>query len=586
MAEGLDLVSLMLQEPINNQQVLDSHYLPQPRTHQSIPVIELSAAYPSYSNPEESTTNLSTSLADACLLFQHDDSIIDSHLPTQFRLPELSLCSVQPNDPDFVDSAIAAADTYNVPSPNSVSTPNSPAIHKIESKALAYVSARPRHKNLGRQRKLAPGERKHAHAVRKKGACWPCWILKRTCSEVDICTRCTSLPRSSLDQAGCNRTHIVNYTDLFFPELLVMHLEEHAVQNFTQEHVSAFANDELWVRLSWSPAHSELVLPVSSFLPMGWHRNQTDDLDSDSNHSALPVALKSHSTAFARRICQQHIQDIVTEGLQDSESMLRDSSKISAKILNFINRYHKPDQAQEGGSLLHQALSLYAMHSFMGASLFIKPEELMCSKVDPGHSWNTVHDNQRPSALLIRQVKYVMNGLLQKTTNAVLEELEKQLRLRSRVAWASSFCVIVLLCMCTEALQVAVDGIIIHKNSKQRSPISMDRVYGISISRKLEDLLYTDCSTIFHGIYKNFNPIKDGVEADKHDDLDQASQDLIKQIRQIMSDHEDDMIQRAKNPMFRSGGDIRHVLEDHMTFRNKNSGRLVSQFLRSFLVTA
>ena len=140
-----------------------------------------------------------------------------------------------------------------------------------------------------------------------------------------------------------------------------------------------------------------------------------------------------------------------------------------------------------------------------------------------------------------------MHILLQETTRQVLGSLEKELKLRTKASWAPCFCTILLLCICTEELQVAVDGFAVHTvlNKDRIPPIS--RETGIQVSRKLEHLLYADCANLFHSIYRSrkpktgqryeqgFNPIRDGLEANEDEGLTPEMRNLVEDIRDILA---------------------------------------------------
>lgn len=61
--------------------------------------------------------------------------------------------------------------------------------------------------------------------------------------------------------------------------------------------------------------------------------------------------------------------------------------------------------------------------------------------------------------------------------------------------------------------------------------------------------------------------------------LDQESADLVVDVRQIIANHEEEIVERATKPSF---GDDHESLARHMAFRDGNSARLVSAFLGSF----
>jgi hypothetical protein len=104
---------------------------------------------------------------------------------------------------------------------------------------------------------------------------------------------------------------------------------------------------------------------------------------------------------------------------------------------------------------LYEAMKLYVMHYFMGRLITIADgsgEEAFHSLQMP---MKLLYDLSSTSQLLNRQLKHTMFVLLKETTRRVLENLEKELRSRTRASWAPCFCVILILCICAEELQVA-----------------------------------------------------------------------------------------------------------------------------------
>lgn len=148
------------------------------------------------------------------------------------------------------------------------------------------------------------------------------------------------------------------------------------------------------------------------------------------------------------------------------------------------------------------------------------------------------------SKLLMHQIKREMHVLQRELTLKVLKGLERELKTRSKSSWAISFCVILILSMCMEAVQVAVDGFLVQKmletDGTNTLPVSRDD--GFDISRRLDDLPFEDCREIFHMIYKSnnergFNPIRDGIHVDKLQGIDEDTVQLVNEIGRIMRDH-------------------------------------------------
>jgi len=112
------------------------------------------------------------------------------------------------------------------------------------------------------------------------------------------------------------------------------------------------------------------------------------------------------------------------------------------------------------------------------------------------------YDSNTISRLLNRQVKSAMHELLREEIRAVLGGLEKVIKKRSEGSWAEVFCIISILCICIEEVQIAVNGFAMHTKfyglEKDR-PMSTDC---IELCRMLDDLPHVHLVELFHGTYK------------------------------------------------------------------------------------
>lgn len=147
------------------------------------------------------------------------------------------------------------------------------------------------------------------------------------------------------------------------------------------------------------------------------------------------------------------------------------------------------------------------------------------------------------STLLNLQVKGAMQSLLRETTNKVLSGLDHAiLGPKTKVHWAETFCVLLVLCMCIEAVQVASDrfataALLEHPGCVVSRP---------EICQALEER-FKDLTGLFHMAYKTyktkdnqksqtaFNPIRNGLVVHKDEGITQQIVDLVNEIKQIMT---------------------------------------------------
>jgi hypothetical protein len=254
---------------------------------------------------------------------------------------------------------------------------------------------------------------------------------------------------------------------------------------------------------------------------------------------------------------------------------------------------------------------LYAMHDFMGRVITIADCTGYRGFEYPDTAKELTYDFEVTSKILNRQLKHAMHLVLQDTTRDVLDRLERELKTRTKESWAPCFCTILILCICIEELQIAVDGFAVHQATRRSKTNGFSRASGFETSRRLDDLLYNNCKTLFHAIHNSyksragrrnekggFNPIRDTYDVNEKDGVTQAMHDLVGEVHEILGDSGDsgedfkplcvsqltelgnDSVDRAMVPSVDTEDE---TLAAHMAFREKNSGRLVSDFLRSFL---
>jgi hypothetical protein len=142
-----------------------------------------------------------------------------------------------------------------------------------------------------------------------------------------------------------------------------------------------------------------------------------------------------------------------------------------------------------------------------------------------------------------------MHDLLQSTTRDVLEDLETELRARKRASWPTTFCVILILCLCIEAVQVATDVFVVYTKLREGEGSTMQRETAMRIARELDDRPYSHWTTLFHAIYRShktpnkqraenaFNPIRDGLQIDNEYGLEEKEVRLVEEIRQLISEY-------------------------------------------------
>jgi hypothetical protein len=199
--------------------------------------------------------------------------------------------------------------------------------------------------------------------------------------------------------------------------------------------------------------------------------------------------------------------------------------------------------------LLYKAKMLYAMHYFMSRVILLTESSLSAARHALPSPTPVEYDFSLTPRLLHRQVKREMHTIIRYTTREVLGSLESELRTRKRSSWPTAFCTILILCLCIEAVQVAVDGFVVFTKLRNGGDPAMRREMAVHIARDLDDRPYGGWTSLFHAIYRShrstrshkpeslFNPIRDGLQANKEEGLGKDEVRLVEAIRQLVSEH-------------------------------------------------
>lgn len=148
--------------------------------------------------------------------------------------------------------------------------------------------------------------------------------------------------------------------------------------------------------------------------------------------------------------------------------------------------------------ILRNALKLHAIHYSMAYVVTLSK-----------NSARTISNIIRPpgcfsrlelfliSPLLNRQIKYSMHRLHRKITGIVLEGLERALRSPTKDVWGSSFCAILILCLCMDNLH---SDIYTFTHFSRREDLS-DIEKGSKACQDLEDYPFQICTRLLHKVY-------------------------------------------------------------------------------------
>lgn len=352
----------------------------------------------------------------------------------------------------------------------------------------------------------------------------------------------------------------------------VSHLGPKSVEQLSSELSLGFVGIDIEVALTCGSEYPPLNLAVSEFALKSDQaaRIATVNIQSQNDLPLFeyrcppPIASRSaYNDLFER--CRNHIKLVVKQERALPSPILKQGHEISRLALKAITRHcgsipHASAVSQILSwdlevlsklqtTTLEKAMMLHAIYKFMATTITITESSKGQLSDYLRKPAMIEYDSSIACRLLNRQIKSTMHALRERLMREVLEELEKELRTRSKAVWAPCFCVALILCMCVEEAQIAMDAFAMHTRAlgaMQDAPSSQTT---IESCRKLDDLLFNHLLDLFHGVYKThqtskpqrscrvYNPIRDGPETNIKEGLDQKSADLVSEFRGIIADH-------------------------------------------------
>ncbi|KAF4631616.1 hypothetical protein G7Y89_g6514 [Cudoniella acicularis] len=430
-----------------------------------------------------------------------------------------------------------------------------------------------------------------ARNMRRIRACLPCWLLKVPCTDGNPCNRCKTLTKLSMGRLVCTRQHLEDYLEVFFPDIFSAKFNTISIEKLSGQLSKRFIENHFEVGVTCGRGYPAMKLKISEFVP------ETDEsvpfiCSGDvlfAQRYPAPIALQLFDIKSLLETCRRHSADMAKYNRDLSSNNA--TVDLSQKIMGTISQFYSTISPNRNTPLLDKAMMLYTAMYFLGRTITYSSDpvtEILPYLRRPAiREW----DSSPISHLLNRQLKSAMHLLIRELIRDVLEDLERELRTRSKTVWGMSFCVVLILCFCMEDTQKNATGTVMHKRqfgTGERIPSSAE---AIEVCRKLDDLPFEHLKTLFHGVYRSqkhptskkkdhiFNPIRDGLKEGQDESLDQDSVDLIYKFRDLIKHHTPELVNRARPPSFDSAHES---LEQFLEFYDKNSARLVSKFLLSF----
>jgi hypothetical protein len=430
----------------------------------------------------------------------------------------------------------------------------------------------------------------HALLIRRAGACWPCWVQKVTCSEGDICDRCRKhLHPFSPDAQLCSRAGFKHYQGTFFPDFLHHHLTKREVENLANMHIVGWTGTFITVAVSTGPMFKPIRLSTLVFKPKTTElttqtRLTTANEGQDSQivmQDSAPIGLQGISGTELEKNCKRHIDRMVAHPAYPTQSTAGNPNQLPREILEIVKKYCKDTDSP----LLQDVMTLHAIHFFMGALLTFTGESAQeVRQVCQTPQAPTMHFSSR---LLNRQIKFAMHELHKKKTGEVLDGLERTIKSRSPDSWGTTFCAILVICLCIENLQIAADTLVNTDILKEGPRSQFSRQQSAQACVSLEENPFSQFKRLFHDVYKShkkakgkdvgWNPLR-LIDAGEDTKLDSTTDEMAKSIYELVRTNWDGITKLANNPsMVNLEG-----LAELALIKANNTGRLAAIFLKSF----
>lgn len=371
-----------------------------------------------------------------------------------------------------------------------------------------------------------------------------------------------------------------------FVEILIKHLTDIITSRLTAERINSlitrnakFTTNKIEVEMSSGPDYPAIRLTATEFqvlhnefllldyvIPIKDTNNQRQ---SFTQSYAPPLGLYETGPEELRAKCSDHIKRIISQKRDTGEVNCGDVSIITLQAFEAINTYRRssPEGAHVSRSLklfqmhfltdsvksplLRKAVMLYAMNYFMNRILTF-------TKESAGKAVNRLLRPQSlpfeealqvsrvlTSTLLNLQIKQAMQNLLRDTTRTVLRGLETEILIipKSPDTWADNFCIVLILCMCIEAVQVESD-------SRAMTALRKDPTCTLSrtdICQKLDYVPFGQLTNLFHTAYRTkraksnhenkigINPIRYGFPIKEGEGITPQMRTLVNEMKIIMT---------------------------------------------------
>jgi hypothetical protein len=183
-------------------------------------------------------------------------------------------------------------------------------------------------------------------------------------------------------------------------------------------------------------------------------------------------------------------------------------------------------------------MQLHGMHFFMRTLITFTPESAaMLARAHGAFRGVGCPPNKyQSSRLLGRELKYFMHNIHKPNLGKVLGEFETYLKKQEAAVWPVCFLVVLILCLCTEDIQIATNNFISNETKifDQSRPgyhecLELEK---LPFAQIFHDAFGTHKKATGHGNKGGFNPILNRGEFQT--DWSQNARDMARRIREVI----------------------------------------------------
>ncbi|KAM0273420.1 hypothetical protein ACHAPA_001573 [Fusarium lateritium] len=475
-------------------------------------------------------------------------------------------------------------------------TPDSISAHASRPNPFECFEAVNRTSQRGRKGPLADATKENALQVRRHGACFCCHSRKVKCDLERPCKSCKKL-MVQVPQVVCWR--FSDFLTILFPEYIRGHFVKEQMATFVEENITGFhiqgVEQVCSVELFSGPLfNTVLAIQAKFFTPkteevknhwqlqnVGGNRvelrpNRAANIGIELDKSAERDGLKKRTKRYIQELLTEpYFVDQVTDSFQ--------STNLPRKILRIVKQYADATECL----MVKRALSIYCMHYIMTRQLCLTQQAAdtlrSTGMIDQG-------DNHVTPRVLARQIKSIVDELMQREMQQLFDLFSKSLKPKSRREWAPCTAAFLVLCLFMEAVETAADIFVISQNEinmRASKRPEYQRSLALNTCAEVENMPFKQFAYSFHQVYqthskeanaKGFNPLLDNSFAEQGE-LDGPAIQLSAQLRELLfGDSWQELQFLAANELLTNNASHPFPMNPETLY----TGRLVAKFLMSF----